>query len=81
MHKKFTIEIRNCGEPRIALPGHHSSQCVAQGAYIGAMAVGFLVLLKLLPYSLDFAVSVDLRLPPELTRNIILSLMVSGFLF
>jgi hypothetical protein len=54
---------------------------VALGACTVAIAVGFLALLKLLHYSPDFAASVCLPSSAELTRNIMLSLVVSGFLF
>jgi hypothetical protein len=66
---------------RVALLSYYSSECIVHGAYLVALAVGFLGLVEATPHILEFSTGVfSSTLPVELTRRIMLSLMASGFI-
>jgi len=79
--EELRLSVRDKQDARMALLSYYSSECIAHGAYLVALAVGFLGLVEVTPYILEFATSVvSSTLPEELVRNIILGLMANGFI-
>lgn len=68
---------RDKQDARIALLKYYSSECVAHGAYLVAIAVGFFALVEVAPLmtGVDF-----LPFTSELARGIVASLMLSVFI-
>ena len=75
--EEFTLTPRDRQDARIALLKYYSSECVAHGAYLIALAVGFFGLVQVasLLTSVDF-----LLFTPELAGGIVASLMLSIFI-
>lgn len=79
--EELRLSVRDKQDARMALLSYYSSECVAHGAYLVALAVGFLGLVEVAPYVLEFAAGVfSPALPEGLVRNVILGLMASGFM-
>jgi hypothetical protein len=79
--EELRLSIKDKQDARKALLSYYSSECIAHGAYLVALAIGFLGLVEASPHILEFATSVvSPTLPEELVRRIILGLMASGFI-
>ena len=79
--EELRLSVKDKQDARMALLSYYSSECIAHGAYIVALAVGFLGLVEATPQILEFATSVfPPTLPEGLVRNIILGLMASVFI-
>lgn len=79
--EEFRLTAKDKQDARMALLRCYSSECIAHGAYLVAIAVGFFGLVEATPHILRFATSVaSPTLSEELVRIIILSLTVSGFI-
>jgi len=67
-------------DARIALLRYYSSECVAHGIYLVALAVGFLGLVEVTPILSEFTSGVVFStLSEKLVSRIVLNLMVNGF--
>ncbi|KPV63586.1 MAG: hypothetical protein AOA66_0718 [Candidatus Bathyarchaeota archaeon BA2] len=79
--EELRLSVKDKQDARMALLSYYSSECIAHGAYLVALAVGFLGLVEATPHILEFATRVfSPTLPEELARRIILGLMASGFI-
>jgi len=79
--EELRLSVKDKQDARMALLSYYSSECIAHGAYLVALAVGFLGLVEAGPHILGFATSVaSPTLPEELVRRIVLGLMASGFI-
>ncbi|MFB0567362.1 MAG: hypothetical protein ACETVM_02095 [Candidatus Bathyarchaeia archaeon] len=78
--EELRLSVRDKQDARMALLSWYSSECIAHGAYLVALAVGFLGFVEATPHILEFAASVFSPILPEgLVENIILGLMASVF--
>lgn len=74
--EELTLTPRDKQDARIALLKYYSSECVAHGAYLIALAVGFFGLVEVV----SLLTSVDFFfVTPELAGGIVASLMLSVF--
>jgi len=79
--EELALTPRDKQDARIALLKYYSSECVAHGAYLVALAVGFFGLVETTSFILKFATSVDfLPLSPKLAGYIVVNLMWSFFI-
>jgi len=79
--EELRLSVKDKQDARMALLNYYSSECIAHGAYLVALAVGFLGLVEASPHVLELVASVySAALPEELATRIILSLMASGFI-
>lgn len=79
--EELVLTARDKQDARMALLKYYSSECVAHGAYLVAMAVGFFGLVAVIPRILSFVASVDsLPFTPELAGGIVASLILSIFI-
>jgi len=79
--EELRLSVKDKQDARMALLSYYSSECIAYGAYLLALAVGFLGLVEVTPPLLETAVSmVSPTLPEQLVRSTILGLMASGFI-
>jgi len=78
--EELALTPRDKQDARIALLRYYSSQCVAHGAYLVAMAVGFFGLLAVAPLILGCVASISLPFAPELARGVVISVMLSIFI-
>jgi len=79
--EELTLTSKDRQDARIALLRYYSSECVAHGAYLVALAVGFFGLVEVAPLIIEFVASVDfLFFTPELAGGILASLMLSIFI-
>ena len=79
--EELRLSVKDKQDARMALLSYYSSECIAHGAYLVALAVAFLGLVEATPHILEFAASVfSPTLPEELARRIILGLMASVFI-
>jgi len=79
--EELRLSVKDKQDARMALLSYYSSECIAYGAYLLALAVGFLGLVEVTPPLLEIAASmVSPTLPEQLVRSIILGLMASGFI-
>lgn len=79
--EELALTARDKQDARIALLKHYSSECVAHGAYLVAIAVGFFGLVEATLVILKSETSVNfLPFTPELARSIVFSLMWSVFI-
>jgi len=79
--EELRLSVKDKQDARMALLSYYSSECIAHGAYLVALAIGFLGLVEATPHILEFATSVfSPTLPEEFVRRIILGLMASGFI-
>lgn len=79
--EELRLSVKDKQDARTALLSYYSSECIAHGAYLVALAVGFLGLVEAAPHILEFATSVvSPTLPEELVRRIMLGLMASVFI-
>jgi len=67
-------------DARIALLKYYSSECVTHGAYVLALAVGFVGFVEAIPLILKFETSIDFPFSPELVIGIVVSLLLSTFI-
>ena len=78
--EELRLSVRDKQDARVALLSYYSSECIAHGAYLVALAVGFLGLVEAAPYILEFAVGVfSPVLPGGFVGRVVLGLVVSGF--
>jgi hypothetical protein len=79
--EELRLSVKDKQDARMALLSYYSSEGIAHGAYLVALAVGFLGFVEAGPHILGFATSVlSPTLPEEFVRRIILGLMASGFI-
>ena len=79
--EELRLSVKDKQDARMALLSYYSSECIAHGAYLVALAVGFLGLVEATPHILEFAASVvSPTLPEGLVRSVMLGLMASGFI-
>jgi hypothetical protein len=79
--EELRLSAKDKQDARMALLSYYSSECIAHGAYLVALAIGFLGFVEASPRILGFATSVlSPTLPEELVRRIVLGLMASGFI-
>ena len=79
--EELRLSVKDKQDARMALLSYYSSECIAHGAYLVALAIGFLGLVEASPHILEFATRVvSPTLPEELARRTVLSLMASGFI-
>ena len=79
--EEFRLTAKDKQDARMALLRRYSSECIAHGVYLVALAVGFFGLVEATPHILKFATSVAFpTLSEELVSSTILSLMVSVFI-
>lgn len=79
--EELRLSVKDKQAARMALLSYYSSECIAHGAYIVALTIGFLGLVEATPHILEFATSVvSPTLPEELVRRIVLGLIASGFI-
>ena len=79
--EELTLTPKDKQDARIALLKYYSSECVAHGAYLVALAVGFFGLVEVTPLILRFVASVDfIPFTLELARGIVASLILSVFI-
>lgn len=74
--EELRLSVKDKQDARMALLGYYSSECIAHGAYLLALAVGFLGLVEAAPRILGFA---SPALSGGLVRRAMLGLMASGF--
>jgi len=79
--EELRLSAKDKQDARMALLSYYSSECIAHGAYLVALAVGFLGLVEATPHILEFATSVvSPTLSEEFVIRLILGLMASGFI-
>jgi len=79
--EELVLTARDKQDARMALLKYYSSECVAHGAYLVAMAVGFFGLVEATLVILKSETSVDfLPFTPELVGGIVASLILSIFI-
>jgi hypothetical protein len=79
--EEFRLTLQDKQDARTALLKYYSSKCVAHGAYLVAIAVAFYGFVKFIPFILDHTINITiLPLTPELTKSIMVSLTLSGFI-
>jgi len=79
--EELRLSVKDKQDARMALLSYYSSECIAHGAYLVALAVGFLGLVEAAPHILKFATNVfSPTLSEEFVRRIVLDLMASGFI-
>ena len=78
--EEFRLTPQDKQNARTALLKYYSSKCVAHGAYLVAIAVAFYGFVKFVPFILDSTTNITvIVLTPEVTKSIIVSLTLSGF--
>ena len=79
--EELRLSVKDKQDARMALLSYYSSECIAHGVYLVALAVGFLGFVEATPHILGFATRVfSSTLPEELAGRIMLGLMASGFI-
>jgi len=79
--EELTLTAKDKQDARIALLKHYSSECVAHGAYLVTIAVGFFGFVEAIPLILKSVTSIDfLPFTPELAGGIVVSLILSVFI-
>lgn len=80
--EELRLGVKDKQNARMALLRYYSSECMAHGAYLLALAVAFLGFVEATPYALEFVTSVfSSTLSEKFVTGIILSSMVSGLIF
>lgn len=78
--EELRLSVGDKQDARVALLSYYSSECIAHGAYLVALAVGFLGLVEVAPYVLGFAAGVFSPVLSEgFVGRVVLGLVVSGF--
>jgi hypothetical protein len=79
--EEFRLTLQDKQDARTALLKYYSSKCLAHGTYLVAIAVAFYGFVKFVPFILDPTLNITiLPLTTELTKSIMVSLPLSGFI-
>ena len=79
--EELRLGVKDKQDARMALLRYYSSECVAHGAYLVALAVTFLGFVEFTPHILEFLTGVVFpTLSEEFVTDGILSLVASGFI-
>jgi len=79
--EELRLSAKDKQDARMALLRYYSSECVAHGAYLAALAVGFFGLAQATPHILEFATGIVFpTLPEGLVESFILSLTLATFI-
>jgi len=79
--EELRLGVKDKQDARMALLRYYSSECMAHGAYLVALAVTFLGFVEFTPHILEFVTGVVFpTFSEEFVTDVILSLMASGFI-
>jgi hypothetical protein len=76
--EELRLTVKDKQDARMALLRHYSSECIAHGTYLVALAVAFLGFVEFTPYILEFVTSVVFPTLPERFVTVIISSLVAS---